>query len=337
VAVTGATGFVGGHTVAALIAAGHDVRALVRDRRRLEAVAQGLGFDVPDTVVGSMTDSSAVVDVLDGCDAVVHAAAVVTLDRRRADQMATENPAATALVAGRAAALGLDPIVCVSSSSALFAPGAGPLRGDLPVATPGDAYAVSKAASEVQARRLQAEGAPVVITYPSGIIGPAAGSALGETSAGMARFLSTRCVPTRRASLSLIDVRDLGALHTALVERPTGHRRVMCGGHHVSMADLADAYERVTGRRCVVLPMPPAALRGLGRGVDLLRRVVPVPGPMTAEGMTLITRWDGTHDADLPELGSALRPLDDTLADSLRAWHAAGLLSARQIGRVATR
>lgn len=70
--VTGASGFVGGHVVHALRAAGKDVRALVRDRRkgaRLEAWGATLAQ-------GDMTDAASLRAAVDGCDTVVHLVAI---------------------------------------------------------------------------------------------------------------------------------------------------------------------------------------------------------------------------------------------------------------------
>ena len=70
--VTGGSGFVGGHVVHALRAAGKDVRALVRDRRkgrRLEAWGATL-------VEGDMTDPGSLRRALEGCDTVVHLVAI---------------------------------------------------------------------------------------------------------------------------------------------------------------------------------------------------------------------------------------------------------------------
>jgi len=70
--VTGASGFVGGHVVHALRAAGKDVRALVRDRRkagRLETWGATLA-------VGDMTDAVSLRTAVGECDAVVHLVAV---------------------------------------------------------------------------------------------------------------------------------------------------------------------------------------------------------------------------------------------------------------------
>jgi dihydroflavonol-4-reductase len=70
--------------------------------------------------------------------------------------------------------VGLDPVVHVSSYTALLppqTPGA-VLTPDSPVTRPVGTYARSKAESEQVARRYQEEGAPVVIVYPGGVIGP---------------------------------------------------------------------------------------------------------------------------------------------------------------------
>ena len=70
--VTGGTGFVGGHVVHALRAAGKEVRALVRDRRkgvRLEA----WGATVAE---GDMTQPASLHAAAEGCDTVVHLVAV---------------------------------------------------------------------------------------------------------------------------------------------------------------------------------------------------------------------------------------------------------------------
>src|SRR5687767_11016642 len=93
VMVTGGTGFVGSHTVAALRERGHDVRLLVRDPTRVQAVLAPHGVDPStiQTVHGDVLDPEAVNQALAGCDAVLHAAAVFSYDARRADIMRTTN------------------------------------------------------------------------------------------------------------------------------------------------------------------------------------------------------------------------------------------------------
>ena len=93
VMVTGATGYVGAHSVKALLDAGHRVRLLVRDPDKAQAVLGALGVKGRlDCVSGDMTDEDAVLKALRGCQAVLHCAAVVSTDARRADEMLRANP-----------------------------------------------------------------------------------------------------------------------------------------------------------------------------------------------------------------------------------------------------
>ena len=119
VLVTGSTGMVGAHTAAALHRAGHELRLLVRDPGRIPRALDPLRVPVPEHVTGDVTDAAAVERALGGCDAVVHAAALLSFDHRRDAEMQRTNVEGTRLVLGTAARLALDPIVYASSLAAL--------------------------------------------------------------------------------------------------------------------------------------------------------------------------------------------------------------------------
>ena len=120
VMVTGGTGFVGSHTVAELVRAGHDVKLLVRDPSRVRKALEPLGVGEVESVIGDVTDKESVERALDDCDAVIHCASVYSLDPRAADVIKKTNVAGTDLVIGAAHKRGLDPIVHVSSIVALI-------------------------------------------------------------------------------------------------------------------------------------------------------------------------------------------------------------------------
>jgi len=118
VLITGGTGFVCSHAVAAIAGSGHELRLLVRRPEQVAASLDPLGVDVCDVVVGDVLDETVVASAVQGCDAVVHAAAVFSLDSRRAEEMRRTNVPATELVLGQAVARGLDPVVHVSTTTA---------------------------------------------------------------------------------------------------------------------------------------------------------------------------------------------------------------------------
>lgn len=165
VLVTGGTGFVGSHSVHALLGAGHVVRMLVRAPERIARALDPLGVRPPEHAVGDVTDADTVRRALEGCDTVLHAANVFSFDVRDAARMQQDNRRGTEVVLTTAQELGLDPIVHVSSFVALL-PSDGPLRPDSPLGEPNVPYARSKVETERIAQDLQRAGAPVVITRP---------------------------------------------------------------------------------------------------------------------------------------------------------------------------
>src|SRR5262249_44442353 len=125
VLVTGGTGFVGSHSIAALVRAGHHVRVLARSPGRVSDALGPLGIGDVESASGDVTDPEAVERALEGCEAVVHAASVFSMDARKADEMNSVNVRGTEVVLGSAHRLGLDPIVHVSSELALLPPAGG--------------------------------------------------------------------------------------------------------------------------------------------------------------------------------------------------------------------
>src|ERR1700743_613518 len=163
VLVTGGTGFVGGWTAKVISDAGHSIRFLVRNPARLQTSIAKLGVDVSDFAVGDITDRVSVRDALSGCDAVVHSAALVATDPRQTAEMLTTNMQGAQNVLGQSVELGLDPIIHVSSFTALFHPKLEMLTAELPVVGGADGYGTSKAQVEIYARSLPDVGAPVSI------------------------------------------------------------------------------------------------------------------------------------------------------------------------------
>jgi nucleoside-diphosphate-sugar epimerase len=161
VLVTGGTGYVGSHTVAALVEGGHEVRLLVRDPRRVSAALTPLGLRALDTIVGDVTDAAAVERAARDCEAVVHAGSVYSLDSRDARRIRQINERGTDLVLGTAHRARLDPIVYVSSVAALLQPNGRTLTPDSPIGRPPGPYLGAKADAERAAAGAQHPQGPL--------------------------------------------------------------------------------------------------------------------------------------------------------------------------------
>jgi dihydroflavonol-4-reductase len=255
VLVTGGTGFVGSHSLKALLDAGHQVRLLVRAPDRIAPALAPHGLDGVEHVVGDVTDAGAVSRALDGCEAVLHAAKVFALDRRRAKEMLAVNPRGTELVLHIAHQRGLDPIVHVSSVIAL-APARGcVLAPGAPLGSPPGAYGRSKVAAERIARDLQAAGAPVVIINPGAVLGPL-DPHLSDSVRVALDALRGRLALLGPGSIPAVDVRDLAAAHAAVLEPGRGPRRYLASAGNLTLNDAIAAARGLTGRRLPAVTLP---------------------------------------------------------------------------------
>ncbi len=170
VLVTGRRGLLGCHTVGHLLDAGQQVQVLARDPDRLDAALGPVGYRSGgvSVVSGDMTDPASVAAAVAGCDAVVLAEAVYSLDPRQHEVMRATNALGTRLVLESAPEAGAQRIVHVSSYSTLVQPNQ-TIRPDGPLTSLTTPYILSKVESEKIGRGLRDRGAPVFVVNPPGL------------------------------------------------------------------------------------------------------------------------------------------------------------------------
>ena len=337
VLLTGGTGFIGAHTAAALLEAGHAPTLLVRnaDRVRRNVGALGVDIDALQLVTGDMTDAASVEKAVGDVDAVIHAAAMVApLNRSHAQQTIDTNVAGTRNVVETALAAGCDPVVHVSSVAAVFDPRHPVTTAELPPMVNADSpYTRSKALAEQLVRTHQDAGRPVTIVYPGGVMGPPAGEAVGEVAEGFVSMLKSGFVALNDGAVGIVDVRDIAAALVATLTPGAGPRRFMAGGDLVSLREIGAILRQLTGRRIPVLPTPGAVFRGLGHVMDGVRRIVPFNTVFTAEAMEILTLVRPTDDSAVHDvLGVHYRDQVETVEATLRGLYALGRLTDRQAG-----
>ena len=332
--LTGGPGFVGSHTTSALIRAGHEVRLLVRSPEKIERVFKPHGVRPSDYVQGDITDADSVVKAIRGCDAVVHAAAVVATDPASEARIRETNFVGAKNVLDAAIAAGCDPIINISSSSALFPFTTDPVTPEHPVGTFDTAYGQTKAQVERYARELQAADHPVTILYPAGVLGPHDPN-MGELMGGV-KVWASQALPVGGMTGGYVDVRDIAKAVVLAMELGKGPRRYLLWGHYVDHETLAEHIVEATGRTDLKTPKVPKALMTVwGKAGDLARKY----GKdlvVTSEACDYLYNFKpADQSATTDELGLAFRPLVDTLGDTLLWLHEVGELPAKAVGKLA--
>jgi nucleoside-diphosphate-sugar epimerase len=335
--ITGATGLIGCHAAARLAAAGHEVRALVRDQRKLEralAPFPGAAGRI-EARPGDVTVGGSVRAALAGCDAVLHCAGVFSHALADGPRLWRVNVEGTRHVLGLAAEAGLAPIVHVSSMLALFPPPGPLLRAEDPVARPRGMYAATKAEAERIARALQEGGAAVVCVYPSSTHGPH-DPTVGSGPELIAATLRSGRVLVTEGGLAYTDVRDLAALLAALFAPGPRLRRIAAPSTFLPHERYHELLCALTGRALRALRIPGPVLRALGRAGDLRQRLLGRPARLTSEAAAVLTRSRPVDDAEARKLlGADPIPLADSFRDLLVWMHRAGVLAGYHVGRLA--
>lgn len=331
VLVTGATGFVGSHAVCELLRRGHQVSLLVRDTEKAEKLFAERGVSVDQLVQGSVSSTADVSKALQGCDAVIHAAAITPMQGASEQELLATNVDGVKQVVGGALEAGINNIIFVSSLTAIFKPYPARVDENSPIAESAHPYGKSKAAAEAYVRSLQAQGKGVKTVYPGGIVGPD-DPGLSATLMSL-QYRMTQGFKVTSRGTQQIDVRDLAAIMVALLEKSDAEPgRYITTGHYMSWADFAALLEKVSGAVLEKKKIPGWFLRTVGVFYDIKRKFAPVALPISAETMRYATQWpDAPQSPALNQLAVSLRPVEDTFLDTLCWMLQRGLLQPGQV------
>ncbi|HEY0629537.1 MAG TPA: NAD(P)-dependent oxidoreductase, partial [Sphingomicrobium sp.] len=244
-AITGATGFVGGRLLELALAAGHDVRALAR---RPQTERDGVTW-----VEGALDRLDSLERLVEGTDAVIHVAGVI--NARDPAGFEAGNVTGTSAVLAAAEQAGVSRFVHVSSLAAR--------EPKLSL------YGASKAGSEAL---VSASSRSTAIVRPPAVYGPGDKEMLELFRMAKRGFV---LLPPQ-GRLSLIHADDLGRLLLALADpnAPKGLLVEPDDGRHGgwSHEEFGQALGRALGRRVVTLSTPRPILTAGAKIDRLLRR-----------------------------------------------------------------
>jgi farnesol dehydrogenase len=306
VLVTGGTGYLGQAIVRALTARGHDPVVFARTATR-----SGLPGRLAD---GDVRDSRAIERAAAGCDAAMHAAALVSIWRQRPQDFDDVNVGGLRNVLDAAARCGLRRIVYTSSFLAL-AP------RDLPAPLEANDYQRTKVAADRVAVAAAAAGAPLVRVYPGVIYGPGVlteGNLVGRLIADHLKGRLPGLIgPEQPWSYAYVD--DVAAGHCSALERGTPGAAYILGGENATQRELFAIVAQLTGRpQPRRIPFPAATALG---AIEEWRAALFGGTPLVTRGAVEIFRHDWSLDSRLAvgEIGYAMTSLEDGLRRTVTA------------------
>ena len=252
--VTGATGFIGSHILHRLLTEGRQVRAVFRDRRKIEITKKIFSYygssgnlaDRAEWVEGDITDIQSVTENMEGIGNVFHAAGLVSYascDRKLLD---TVNSKGTANVVNACLEKSVRRLIHLSSVASL---------GNVPGVKSDENsmwkhssfksdYSVSKYRGEMEVWRGINEGLSAVIVNPSVVIGPgawltAAGPLFDRVSKGLKYY------PVGAAGY--VDVRDVAGIMVTLSDMEIEGERFILNSENISHREVIGLIADVLG------------------------------------------------------------------------------------------
>lgn len=310
VLVTGGTGYLGRRIVSALRESGHEVVLYART-----ASASGLDATAVD---GDVRDASRLSEAARGCDAILHAAALVATWRPRGREFDEVNVGALGSVLRAAGRHGIARVVWTSSFLALTPAG-------LDAAPQWNDYQRTKSAADALADEAVRQGAPLIRMYPGVIYGPGTATAGNLVGGMVADHLAGRLPGVIGAdriwSFSFVD--DVAAAHVAAVERGTAGARYLLGGVDAPQMRVFDIVRQMTGR-AQPRRLPDWVASPTACVYELMAAWFRRPPLLTTGTLEILLRdWPLGHARASDELGYRVTPLDAGVARLLDAIAAA--------------
>jgi nucleoside-diphosphate-sugar epimerase len=315
--LTGGTGFIGGTVARQLRERGDDVVCLIRSPEKAAPLTE-IGCA---TIAGDLSDRASLSAAMQGCDAVIHAAAMyeVGIPKSQHPAMYEANVTGTENVLGAANDAAVGKIVYVSTCGVF-----GDTHGktvDETYEHPGKEftsyYEETKLEAHKVAKRMIAEGLPCVIVQPGGVYGPGDTSQVADL---LDEFFAGKLVllPLADLGICMTHVDDIaGGIVLALDKGEKGETYVI-SGPATTMRGAIEMVAKVSGRKAPKHDLPTPVLKALTPIGPLIGKLMGQP-PNLRE---LISSGDGvtfwaSYDKAAERLGYAPRDLERGLRETL--------------------
>jgi nucleoside-diphosphate-sugar epimerase len=314
--VTGATGFIGGRVARQLLAAGHEIVALVRTQSK----AQDLVTEGVKVHVGDITDKESLRIPMTGVDGVFHIAAWYKVGVRDTSQAETINVGGTRNVLEMMKELGIHRGVYTSTLT-VFSDTRGQMVDESYTYT-GPSFLSEydrtkwKAHYEV-AKPLMQSGLPLVIVQPGLVYGP------GDTSIihqGWVNYLHGKLPILPSGTMYCwTHVDDTAHGHLLAMERGKVGESYIIAGPKYSVVEAFTLAEQISGVRAPRLHPAPWMMKALASMIGLLDALFPLPEPYSAESIrsSAGVSYLGSNEKAQRELGYAPRTLEQGLPETL--------------------
>jgi nucleoside-diphosphate-sugar epimerase len=318
--VTGGTGFIGGEVARQLRARGDDVVCLARTPEKAAKLTE-LGCEL---VSGDLGDTAVLRQGMEGCDGLVHTAAMyeVGIPAKQHPAMYEANVSGSEQVLRAALEAKVPRIVYVSTVGTF-----GNTHGEVvdeSYTHPGKEFTSYYEETKLEGQRIAEqmiaqESLPAIVVQPGGVYGPGDESPIADL---LKEFFAGRLflVPFPGLGLCLSHVEDVaGGILLALDKGKLGETYVI-SGPVTTMREALQTVAGVSGRKAPKRAMPTPLIKAMAPIGPLVGKLIGQPPNLrelisSADGVTF---W-ASHEKATRELGYAPRGMEEGMRQTLEA------------------
>jgi dihydroflavonol-4-reductase len=314
IAVTGAAGHIGGVICRELLEKGYEVVGLVyADTTALE----GLPIQ---KIQGDVLNRDSLKKLLNGCDAVIHTAAAIELGYKFNEKIYNINVVGTKNVLEVAKELSIAKIVCFSSIHAYnHTPQNQPLDETREFVSDNSVfYDQTKRDAHRLAIQASEEGQHVVVVCPTSAVGPydfkpsKLGKAILDLYAGKIPMVTA-------GGFDFADVRDMAKGAILALEKGKSGETYILGGKYYTLKEFSSFVMKAKNKSKALMELP---IGFAYIGLPFIKLFAMLSGkPPLFDKVYIDILQDGNKltlsDKAKKELGYTVRPLEETIADTI--------------------
>lgn len=317
VAITGGNGHIGNAIIEELLSRNYSIKALIHSKSNF------LENKNIETIKGSLHDEDSLTKLMEGCDYLIHCAAIISINGDQNQQVQKINIQGLENVLKIASKSNLKRVVHLSSVHAYdHIPMDQPMNETRNfVSDQAYAYDKSKRDGQLIARTYFEQGLPIIVVNPTAVFGPPNFAKCKQNSAFVS--MSRRRIPfVFKGGYNWVDVRDIAhSVCNALTRGELGESYIL-GGEYYTLKDLSRVVAKVSKKRIPCFEIPVGLVKSFLPLIGAYYKIRKQDPSVTRESIEILEFGNKHISSEKAQahLGHHARPVTETMKDLL-TWH----------------
>jgi len=318
--ITGGTGFIGSRLTEKLISEKHEVTLLARN----PSAVPFTGNDKVNILKGDLSDKSALLEGMRGCDWVFHLAAWAKPTYKDPEIVTAVNIDGTVNVFDAARECRIKKVVFTSTGGTMsYSHDGNPVdESTNPDPMLHTLYERTKSEAEKIAIDYSKKGLAVTIVNPTRVFGPGKLTESNSMTKIIRLYISGlwRIIPGNGKSIgNYVFIDDVVEGHILAARFGRSGERYILGGENHNFLSLFDIIGKASGKRRILVNLPAGLMKGIIKVFMFISKTSGSPPAITMDWLEkYLNNWIISSDKAVHELGYEITPLAEGISRTIR-------------------